>query len=67
MRISISKSEVMVLSGKPLDCLLWVGNESLPQVKEFKYLCVLFTSEGVRSTGKSEQRVWCCMRFTTRL
>ena len=32
---------------KPVDCLLWVGNESLPLVKEFKYLTVLFTSEGV--------------------
>ncbi|CAB1446035.1 unnamed protein product [Pleuronectes platessa] len=27
-------------------CLLRVGNESLAQVKEFKYLGVLFASEG---------------------
>ena len=47
MRISTSKSEAMVLSRKPVDGLLWVGNESLPQVKEFKYLRVLFTSEGM--------------------
>ena len=47
MRISTSKSEAMVLSRKPVDCLLRVGNESLPQVKEFKYLRVLFTSEGM--------------------
>ena len=47
MRISTSKSEAMVLSRKPVDCLLWVGNESLPQVKEFKYLIVLLTSEGM--------------------
>ena len=46
MRISTSKSEAMVLSRKPMDCLLRVGNESLPQVKEFKYLGVLFASEG---------------------
>uniref|UniRef100_A0A8P4KHH4 Reverse transcriptase domain-containing protein n=1 Tax=Dicentrarchus labrax TaxID=13489 RepID=A0A8P4KHH4_DICLA len=46
MRISTSKSEAMVLSRKPVDCLLRVGSESLPQVKEFKYLRVLFTSEG---------------------
>uniref|UniRef100_A0AAQ4R3P6 Reverse transcriptase domain-containing protein n=1 Tax=Gasterosteus aculeatus aculeatus TaxID=481459 RepID=A0AAQ4R3P6_GASAC len=46
MRISTSKSEAMVLSRKPMDCLLQVGNVSLPQVKEFKYLGVLFTSEG---------------------
>ncbi|KAL3043760.1 hypothetical protein OYC64_003589 [Pagothenia borchgrevinki] len=36
----------MVLSRKPMDCPLQVGNESLPQVKEFKYLGVLFSSEG---------------------
>ena len=30
-----------------MDCLLRAGNESLPQVKEFKYLRVLFTSEGM--------------------
>ena len=47
MRISTSKSEAMILSRKPVDCLLRVGNESLPQVKEFKYLRVLFTSEGM--------------------
>ena len=40
-------SEGMVLSRKLVDCLLWVGNESLPQVKEFKYLRVLFMSEGM--------------------
>lgn len=28
------------------DCPLWVRSESLPQVKEFKNLKVLFTSEG---------------------
>ena len=36
----------MTLSRKPVDYLLRVGNESLPQIKEFKYLRVLFTSEG---------------------
>ncbi|KAL3041038.1 hypothetical protein OYC64_011923 [Pagothenia borchgrevinki] len=46
MRISTSKSEAMVLSRKPMDCPLQVGTESLPQVKEFKYLGVLFSSEG---------------------
>ncbi len=29
-----------------MDCPLQVGNESLPQVKELKYLGVLFMSEG---------------------
>ena len=46
MRISVSKSEAMVLSRKPVVCTVQVGNEALPQVKEFKYLGVLFTSEG---------------------
>ncbi|KAL0152538.1 hypothetical protein M9458_052261 [Cirrhinus mrigala] len=46
MGISTSKSEVMVLSRKRVACPLQVGRESLPQVEEFKYLGVLFTSEG---------------------
>ena len=46
MRISTSKSETMVLSWKRVECPLRVGNEILPQVEEFKYLGVLFTSEG---------------------
>ena len=46
MKIIVSKSEAMVLSRKPVDCTVRVGNEALPQVKEFKYLGVLFTSEG---------------------
>lgn len=43
MRISASKSEAMVLSRKHMDLLLQVGDTSLPQVKEFKYLGVFFT------------------------
>ncbi|KAA0706920.1 hypothetical protein E1301_Tti002240 [Triplophysa tibetana] len=46
MRISTSKSEAMVLSRKRVACPLQVGVELLPQVEEFKYLGVLFTSEG---------------------
>ncbi|KAI3352033.1 hypothetical protein L3Q82_020845 [Scortum barcoo] len=45
-----------------LACLLWVGGEVLPQVEEFKYLGVLFTSEGrwsVRLTGQAD---WCSLR-----
>ncbi len=38
LRISTSKSEAMVLCRKPGDCRLRVGNESLTQVNEFKYL-----------------------------
>ena len=46
MRISTSKSETMVLSRKRVECPLRVGDEILPQVEEFKYLGVSFTSEG---------------------
>ncbi|TWW76641.1 hypothetical protein D4764_12G0000310 [Takifugu flavidus] len=46
MRISTSKSESMVLARKKVECLLRVGEEVLPQVEEFKYLGILFTSEG---------------------
>ena len=35
-----------VLDQKKVACSLWVGGELLPQVEEFKYLGVLFTSEG---------------------
>ncbi|KAI3358338.1 hypothetical protein L3Q82_014781 [Scortum barcoo] len=46
MRISTSKSKAMVLDRKRVACPLRVGGEVLPQVEEFKYLGVLFTSEG---------------------
>ncbi|KAI3359839.1 hypothetical protein L3Q82_014187 [Scortum barcoo] len=46
MRISTSKSEAMVLDRKRVACPLRVGGDVLPQVEEFKYLGVLFTSEG---------------------
>lgn len=36
----------MVLFQKRVDCSLRVGSESLPHVKEVKYLRVLFTSNG---------------------
>ncbi|TWW77416.1 hypothetical protein D4764_12G0008060 [Takifugu flavidus] len=45
-RISTSKSESMVLARKKVECLLRVGKEVLPQVEVFKYLGILFTSEG---------------------
>ncbi|KAK3572560.1 hypothetical protein QTP86_000430 [Hemibagrus guttatus] len=46
MRVSTSKSEAMVLDQKKVACTLQIGGEVLPQVEEFKYLGVLFTSEG---------------------
>lgn len=44
MRISTSKPDTMVPIWKMVDCPLQVGSEVMPQV--FKYLRVLFTSEG---------------------
>ncbi|KAK0150407.1 Craniofacial development protein 2 [Merluccius polli] len=41
-----AECESMVLNRKRVECTLRVGNEILPQVEEFKYLGVLFTSEG---------------------
>ena len=54
MRISTSKSKAMALDRKEVTCSHWVGGELLPQVEEFKYLGVLFMSEGrmsARLTG----------------
>ncbi|XP_051931184.1 uncharacterized protein LOC127607121 [Hippocampus zosterae] len=48
MKIGTAKSETMVLSRKRVDCPLRVGEKILPQVQEFKYHGVLFTSEGRR-------------------
>ncbi|KAK3565554.1 hypothetical protein QTP86_011946 [Hemibagrus guttatus] len=45
MRVSTYKTEAMVLDWKKVACTLQVGGEFLPQVEEFKYLRVLFTSE----------------------
>ncbi|XP_061622105.1 furin (paired basic amino acid cleaving enzyme) a isoform X2 [Phyllopteryx taeniolatus] len=56
MRISTSKSETMVLSRKRVACPLQVGDEILPQVEEFKYLAVLFTSEG-RMEREMDRRI----------
>lgn len=41
------KSETLVLNQRKVMCSLWVGGELLLQVEEFKYLGVLFTSEGI--------------------
>ncbi|KAK3550319.1 hypothetical protein QTP86_024317 [Hemibagrus guttatus] len=46
MRVSTSKLAAMVLNRKKVACTLQVGGKVLPQVEEFKYLEVLFTSEG---------------------
>ena len=44
IRVSTSKSGVMVLCQKMVDCPLWLVGELLSQVKTLKYLRVLFTS-----------------------
>ncbi len=46
MRVSTSKSKAMVFCRRTLDCPLRLGDELLPQMREFKYLRVLFTSDG---------------------
>ncbi|XP_042604086.1 uncharacterized protein LOC122141275 [Cyprinus carpio] len=56
MRISTSKSEAMVLSRKRVACPLQVGGDLLPQVEEFKYLGVLFMSEG-RMERENDSRI----------
>lgn len=35
MRISIAKSKAIILCQKLVECSLWIGNQSLPQVREF--------------------------------
>jgi len=50
MRVSTSKTEVMVLSRRPLSCTLHVSGVPLRQVKEFKYLGVLFTTDGMQDS-----------------
>ncbi|KAI3374861.1 hypothetical protein L3Q82_021401 [Scortum barcoo] len=61
MRISTSKSEAMVLDRKGVACPLRVGGEVLPQVEEFKYLGVLFTSEE-RLEREIDRRIRCSVR-----
>ena len=46
MKICTSKSEAKALTRKWVNCFLQVGEEILPQVEDFKYLGVLFTSKG---------------------
>ena len=60
MRISAPICEPKVLSRKKVACLLWVGEEILPEVKEVKYLDVSFMSGGKMESGRSTGgRVWC--------
>ena len=56
MQISTSKSESMVLSRKRMASPLQVEGEKLLQVEEFKYLKILFMSDG-RRDGEISRRL----------
>ena len=46
MKISTAKTEVLHLSRNPDQCVLQVNGATLKQVEKFKYLGVVFTSDG---------------------
>ncbi|CAM1293788.1 Uncharacterised protein r2_g303 [Pycnogonum litorale] len=46
MEISVSKTETLLLSRRPGQCTLHVSGVPLKQVEKFKYLGVVFTSDG---------------------
>ncbi|MGH2507006.1 MAG: reverse transcriptase domain-containing protein [Ktedonobacteraceae bacterium] len=46
MRINVAKTETLVISRNPVQCTLHVSGVSLQQVEKFKYLGVLFSSDG---------------------
>ena len=56
MKVSSSKSKAMVLSQEKVEISVWVGDESLPQAEEFKYLGILFMSDG-RLVGEMDRRI----------
>lgn len=63
MRISTSKLEAMALRRKSVECSLRVRDKLMPQVEEFKFLRVLFTSEREGNGRSIEELVlqlqWC--------
>ncbi|CAM1296041.1 Uncharacterised protein r2_g532 [Pycnogonum litorale] len=48
MKISVAKTETLLLSRRPMQCTLHVSGVPLKQVETFKYLGVVFTSDGRR-------------------
>jgi exonuclease III len=56
MRVSTSKTEVMVLDRRKVDCSLHVSGTQLRQVEEFKYLGIMFTSDG-RQEKELDRRI----------
>lgn len=61
MRISTFKSKAMDLNQKKVACSLQVGGDILPQVEDFKYHVVLFTSEE-RMEGELDRRISASVR-----
>ena len=56
MRVSVAKTETLVLSRKSSKCTLRVSGTSLRQVEKFKYLGVVFTSDG-RQEAELDARI----------
>lgn len=54
MRATFSKYEVIVHNREKMDCSLRAGRQPLPQTHEFKYLWVLFTSDGRKEQEKMD-------------
>jgi len=50
-KISTTKIEVLCISRRPRQCILQVSENTLQQVETFKYLGVVFTSDGSRNKG----------------
>lgn len=59
LRVSTSKSKAKVLCQKTVNSSLQVRGELLPKVKEFKYLVVLFTSDGKMERERTGRLVQC--------
>jgi len=52
MKISTKSTEVLCLSTNPRQCMRQVSGNTLQQVEKFKYLAVVFTSDGRRSARR---------------
>jgi len=58
MKISTKNTEVFYLSRNPRQCTLQVRSNTLQQMEKFKYLGVVFTSDGRWSEEIDTQRVF---------
>ncbi|XP_076036002.1 uncharacterized protein LOC143021964 [Oratosquilla oratoria] len=47
MKISASKSEILVLSRTPVDCNIFIGQQQMKQVANFQYLCTQVNERGL--------------------